>query len=561
VSLTVAIVNTAEDAVQLTITGSPSPYFDIDWQDGTAVERVDSDGLSTVVGHVYQRPGHHTYAITVQDYRPPAAATLQDLYELFPEDLLTPNQQSIEVSAAGWAAMANTTIARSTAQAHAGSASLLITSLALDVGLLPELPPGSGPTGIGITACRTDNPQFVDGVVGGQPHIVQAWFKAGNPNRVIVIQIDWFDSDNVFLGSAPTHQISTIPTAWTEWRQTVTPPAAATRCILYPYYSATVAGETQYMDDVHVWEATAAAPGTLATIATTFATLNDISKTSDIVTVLATVNVGPATIWATVVAGEPVPVIRLETYVRDAGDVLQWTVSRIAQGQPTSTIYLGTSTIYAITLFDYLAPLGVPVQYTLTVTHLDYSTDIVWSNVVTITGTVGCYLTNPYSGATLAVELQAWPSRARAPRRALLDVLSRPDPVALSDVHSTPAGAWTFVTRTDLATATLVELLTASSFAALRSQPGSSIASVMASVGAVVENRYSSHAGDPRRLVVVEVQEIANIPGTALPLASTLLGLSTLAGTLAELSELRQTLLQLSQITTGPAAVARAVNV
>ena len=257
-----------------------------------------------------------------------------------------------------------------------------------------------------------------------------------------------------------------------------------------------------------------------------------------------------AAVAASVIASDPIPVISVDVTISDAATVRSWTVARNAAGAVVP-LYYSAGSSGAYTLIDPAAPLGVPVTYTLTVTYLDYTALSVTSAAVTITGTIGCYLTNP-AGTTLPVVLASWPARESDPRQAVLTVLNRPDPVGVTDVHSTPSGQWTFFTATDAGTAALLALLKETAVAMLRTQPGSSIATVTALVGKVSERRYSDSGADQRRYVDVAIQEIAPVPATGLPLAATLQGLSTYDGdTLGELSMLRPTLQQLSQIPTG----------
>jgi hypothetical protein len=259
-----------------------------------------------------------------------------------------------------------------------------------------------------------------------------------------------------------------------------------------------------------------------------------------------------ATIDATVIAGSPVPNVQVDVFIGTPESVTGWTVTRDQPGRSTS-IWVGTVPQEAMSLVDYTAPLGVAVTYRLTITYADFSTEFVEAPPVTITGTVGCFLTDPTTGATLAVELQSWPTRTRVARGSVLDVLNRADPVGLTDLHRTPAGVWTFITRTDAATAALVALLiNVFGVVVLRTQPGSSIPGCTALVGDAVERRYTGNGGDPRRFVVVDQQEIEPLPATALPLDATLGGLAVYDGdTLGELATLRPTLLQLSMIVTG----------
>lgn len=287
----------------------------------------------------------------------------------------------------------------------------------------------------------------------------------------------------------------------------------------------------------------------------TLNTLADIPRSQVTAAVTVTVDVGPATIYATVISGDPIPRVQVDLWIGNPGTVIGWRVDR-DQPADSTPIWTGETTSGAMSLIDHTAPLGVPITYRLTLTYADFSTVAVSAPAVTITGTVGCYLTDPATGVTLRVELATWPTRRFVGRQAVLPVLGRRDPVVLSDVHSTGEGVWTFITRTDPATAALLAVLAnVMGIVVYRAQPGSSIPSVTAAIGVIEERRYSGAGDDQRRLVACEVQEIAPLPATALPLPATLGGLATYAGeagdTLGELSQLRPTLLQLSMIVTG----------
>lgn len=301
---------------------------------------------------------------------------------------------------------------------------------------------------------------------------------------------------------------------------------------------------------------------TLAAIpAVPLAKLSDIPNTTDTASTTVAVDVGAATIWATVIAGNPIPVVQVDTFINSIGTVARWEVTRDQANQSTP-LYIGTNLNQAVSFVDTTCPLGVPVTYRLTITYANATTAVVLSNAVTITGTTGCYLTVPATGTTVAVTLAAWNDRKASARRSLLPVLGRADPVALSDVHSTPAGAWTLYTATDTDTLALLAVLNAlGGVLVLRTQPGSSIPPVTVSVGDVTETRFSGAGGDQRRWIQVEIQEIAELPATATQTTSTLGGLATLAGpTLTALAAFRPTQLQLSMVATQEVST-REINV
>jgi hypothetical protein len=301
---------------------------------------------------------------------------------------------------------------------------------------------------------------------------------------------------------------------------------------------------------------------TLAAIpAVPLAKLSDIPNTTDTASVTVAVDVGAATIWATIIPGDPIPVVQVDTHINSLQTVAQWEVSR-DQANGSAPLYIGTSLNQDISFVDTTCPLGVPVTYRLTITYANATNAVVLSNPVTLTGTTGCFLTVPANGTTVAVTLAAWKDRKASARRSLLSVLGRADPVALSDVHSTPAGTWTLYTDTDAQTLALLAVLnTIGGVVVLRTQPGSSIPSVTASVGDITETRFTGAGGDQRRWIQVEVQEIAQLPATATQTTATLGGLATIAGpTLTALAALRPTQLQLSMVPTEEVAT-REVNV
>lgn len=279
-------------------------------------------------------------------------------------------------------------------------------------------------------------------------------------------------------------------------------------------------------------------------------TLNDISRTTAKASLTVTVNVGAATIYAQVMPAEPLPYVLVSGWIADTVGITSWQIWRAAAGDRV-LVAEGAAPQAAFSIEDHLAPVQVPITYELVIRKTSGGTltqTTFTSNEVMLTGTRGCYLTDPYSGATVTVTLASWPERARQARQAVLSVISRPDPVVLSDVHTWASGTWTFLTGTDGQLDALLDVLQGHGIVYLRTQPGSSIASVYAAAGTISETRYSRSGADQRRMVAVDIQEIAPIPYAGLPSRSNLAGLATLATTLEELSRVRETLLQLSLI-------------
>lgn len=257
------------------------------------------------------------------------------------------------------------------------------------------------------------------------------------------------------------------------------------------------------------------------------------------------------TIAATVVLDAPLPWLQVDVVLDNPGTVTAWTVTRVGPPLLEVVIRIGTTHTGAASYEDREAALGVAITYRLNLTRTGGAQEQYVSNVVQIGGTVGCFLSDPYTNQVMAIEVQAWPQRRYASRSVSLEVIARPDPVGLSDVHTWADGTWSLLTRSDAATQQMLDILMASGIAQLRTQPTSSIRSVYGLVGDIAETRVTGSGADARRLTDVDLQEIAPIPAAARNLASTLLGLSTLAATLQGLSLVRPTLVQLSQIRTG----------
>lgn len=232
--------------------------------------------------------------------------------------------------------------------------------------------------------------------------------------------------------------------------------------------------------------------------------------------------------------------------IRDFGQVTSVSVYRSTATDYT-LIYTATSATSAtelLLLTDDEAPLGIPITYTLIAV---YSTGVTLSAsaATQLDGTTGCWLTDVVTGVTIGIELQAWPTRDRTARQSVLLVSGRSDPIVLSDVHTTPAGTWTILTRTAEQRLRVITTLTASRYVRLRTQPSSDITACWAAVGDISEERLTGTGGDTRRLISVAIQEIAPLPAT-LRLLATLEALSEQADSLAELATLAPTLLDLA---------------
>jgi hypothetical protein len=249
-----------------------------------------------------------------------------------------------------------------------------------------------------------------------------------------------------------------------------------------------------------------------------FETWQDATRTSESASTSITVDVGEATLDAVLVDAIPLPYVQINAWIGDPETVTSWSIEREAPGaggDANVIVWVGTAGTAGISVIDREAPLEVPVRYKL-ILHRGNVSTVFYSPWITITGTIGCYLTDTSSGLTIPAQVQAWPERARAPRQAVLEVINRSDPIVISDVHTTPTGTWTFLTRTKDELDALYNVLLPGRLVLLRTQPASSLRTTYAAVGRITERRLYPGRGDRwERLTDVEIQEIAPIPATA----------------------------------------------
>jgi hypothetical protein len=278
--------------------------------------------------------------------------------------------------------------------------------------------------------------------------------------------------------------------------------------------------------------------------------LQEMAHDLDTATITVSVQVGPATITASVQPGQP-PYVELDLWAGDPAGTISWVVTRLTS-DPGVPIRAGRVFSGALRFADYSAPLGVPVSYRFDLEWSDGRRVSVRSSDVILSGTVGCWLSNPYSRTALNITVESWPSRDSAERQTVLGIQGRGDPVVLSDVHLWPSGTWTLITRTKAELTQLYTILKTSRVVLLRTQPTSAIETVYAAVGRIVENRHTGSGADWTRRTTVEIQEIGPIPATGADFAATLQSLhDSVPGTLADMAAYRPTLLTLSQARPG----------
>jgi len=164
-------------------------------------------------------------------------------------NLLSQNDASLETDISGWTPAGSDTIARSTAQALDGAASLALTST------------GSGAAFADIVAgnIRPVNP--------GQQYTASAYFRAAaTPNVNILVKLEWFQSPGVYstitqesIGAA----ITDTTTGWTQAFSTALAPAdAAFAGVELRIQFVSGAGEVHYADQISLMASGSAVPPT-----------------------------------------------------------------------------------------------------------------------------------------------------------------------------------------------------------------------------------------------------------------------------------------------------------
>ena len=131
----------------------------------------------------------------------------------------------------------NATLARSTAQAHSGAASMSITATTAATALAVDS--GSGVGGIPVT--------------GGATYPFKAWTRAATTARLTQIRVDWWDAAGVFISTTLGTSTSDTTTGWTALSETFVAPSNAAYARRQLLVINPAAGEVHYVDDFEFW--------------------------------------------------------------------------------------------------------------------------------------------------------------------------------------------------------------------------------------------------------------------------------------------------------------------
>lgn len=147
-------------------------------------------------------------------------------------NVLSANQASLETNTTGWAAVSNCAIARSTAQASSGSASLELTASA------------SGD----MTASTTTATKFT--VTPNQKFSAIADFRAGTTSRTAQVGIRYLNSAGSTISTTYGTGVSDTSSAWVTASATVLAPPTATHAQVFVKITSAGSGEVHYVDKI-----------------------------------------------------------------------------------------------------------------------------------------------------------------------------------------------------------------------------------------------------------------------------------------------------------------------
>jgi hypothetical protein len=145
---------------------------------------------------------------------------------------LSPNQASLETNTTGWEAVTNCAIARSTAQASSGSASLEITASAIGDAVAS--------TTVGTKFAVTANQEFS----------AIADFRAGTTTRSASVGIRYLTSAGATISTTFGTAVSATSSAFVTANATVLAPPTATHAQVFVKITSAGSGEVFYVDKI-----------------------------------------------------------------------------------------------------------------------------------------------------------------------------------------------------------------------------------------------------------------------------------------------------------------------
>ena len=147
-------------------------------------------------------------------------------------NVLSANQASLETNTTGWAAVTNCAIARSTAQASTGSASLEITASAAG----------------DVVASTTTATKCT--VTANQEFSAIADFRAGTTSRTAQVGIRYLNSAGTTVSTTYGTGVTATSSAWVTANATVVAPPTATHAQVFVKVTSAGSAEVHYVDKI-----------------------------------------------------------------------------------------------------------------------------------------------------------------------------------------------------------------------------------------------------------------------------------------------------------------------
>lgn len=183
------------------------------------------------------------YAYTTVDIKPPGVPTISSIttqssdmsFQLAVQDrqnILSTDEAGFETSISTWTAVANCNVARSTAQAENGSASM------------------------SMTATSTSQMSAISGYqsniwgAGGQPYTARASFFNATQARTYRVDIQWYDDSNSLLSTTTGRSFPGTANTWVAAFVTGAPPGTATKAKVVVAVTGHANSEVHYVDNV-----------------------------------------------------------------------------------------------------------------------------------------------------------------------------------------------------------------------------------------------------------------------------------------------------------------------
>lgn len=166
------------------------------------------------------------------------ATPTAEFVNLIPGNLLTQNQYSLETDTTGWTAQHNCTLARSTAQAQHGSASLEVTR----AGAVDHM-------NASTEAARTV-------AVAGNEYTAEVYFRAATTGRTCLVSLRFYDASSVFISEFLGATVIDSTTGWTKAITSGTAPSGATQVDIICQMQNPGAAEVHYIDAAKIQDET-----------------------------------------------------------------------------------------------------------------------------------------------------------------------------------------------------------------------------------------------------------------------------------------------------------------